>query len=138
MQNLGFFLVFGAFLMAAAERHLETRGRNDPDASRSRIVTVGLGGSLVLMALSYVFFAGGVRMWSVFGPILAVGTLGLLTLVANTLLGGAELVEKPQRVMMEWLEENEEMLAKWVFPFTSAVALLGVVVVAAYLFSRGG
>ncbi len=127
MQSLGFYFIFGAFLLGAMERHLETRGRNDTDTANSRTVTACFAGVVGLMLASSVFLAGGERMWSVFGPIMGLGSLALIGLAASTILGGAEVFEALPRKMMALLEDNEEILKKYVFPFTYAVALLGLV-----------
>jgi predicted tellurium resistance membrane protein TerC len=134
MQGLGFYFIFGAFLLGAMERHLETRGRNDTESADSRTVTACFAGVVALMLASSVFLAGGERMWSVFGPILGVGALALLGLAASTILGGAEIFESIPRKTMAFLENNEETLKKYVFPFTYAVALLGLACEAVHTF----
>jgi len=134
MQSLGFYLIFGAFIMGAMERHLETRGRNDTESSNSRTVTACFAGIVGLMLASSVFLAGGERMWSVFGPILGVGALALMGLAASTILGGAEVFESIPRKLMEYLERYEDPLKKFVFPFTYAVALLGLAFEAIHTF----
>lgn len=136
MQSLGFYFIFGAFLLGAMERHLETRSRNDVETSNSRTVTACFAGVIGLMLASSVFLAGGVRMWSVFGPILGVGSLALMGLAASTILGGAEVFESLPRKVMELLERHEETLKKWVFPFTYFIALAGLAFEAIYTFMR--
>ncbi len=134
MQNLGFFLMSGAFVIAAMQRHLETRGRNDPEASNSRMATFGTAGAIGLMAASFIFLAGGARMWSVFGPLIGIGVLGLVALTANAAVGGAEVLEKAPKQLMAWLESNEEFLGKYVFPFTALIAVFGIVLEAINIF----
>jgi predicted tellurium resistance membrane protein TerC len=136
LQNLGFFMMSSAFVIAAMQRHLETRGRNDPEASNSRMTTVGFAGAIGLMAVSFVFLSGGERMWSVFGPLIGVGVLGLVALTVNAAVGGSEVLEKAPKQFMAWLEHNEEFLGKYIFPYTALVAAFGVALEAINIFVK--
>jgi hypothetical protein len=136
VQSLGFLLMANAFIIAAMQRHLETRGRNDPEANSSRATTLGMAGAVGVMAVSFVFLAGGAKMWALFGPILAVGSLGALVFALNYAAGGAELIETAPKKLMAWLEKREEFLGKYVFPFTSLIALAGMLFFAIDLYTR--
>ena len=136
MQSLGFLLMANAFIIAAMQRHLETRGRNDPEASSSRAITLGMAGAVGVMAVSFAFLAGGAKMWGLFGPILAVGSIGALVFALNSAAGGAELIESAPKKLMAWLETREEFLGKFIFPFTSLIAIAGMIFFAIDLYTK--
>jgi predicted tellurium resistance membrane protein TerC len=126
LQNLGFYLMFSAFLMAAMERHLETRGRNEPEIENNRLATACFAGVIGVMLIYPIFLAGGAEMARVFGTLLGVAALGLLALAANTIIGGFNWFPEAPRKILAWLERHEEFLRKYVFPMTYATALLGL------------
>lgn len=126
LQNLGFYLMFGAFLMGAMERHLETRNRNEPAIANNRIASACFAGVVAVMLLYPVIAYGGAEMLRVFGAILGVTALGLLALAANTIIGGFNWFPDAPRKIMAWLEQREEFLRRYVFPMTYATALLGL------------
>jgi len=136
VQSLGFLLMANAFIIAAMQRHLETRGRNDPEANGSRAITVGMAGGVGVMAVSFLFLAGGADMWALFGPILAAGALGATVFALNTAVGGVELLESVPKKLMAWLEKHEEFLGKFIFPYTSLIALVGMLFFAINLYTR--
>eukprot|EP01037_Dinobryon_pediforme_P002689 gene2689-2728_t len=77
-----------AFLMGAMERHLETRGRNEPAIANNRIASACFAGVIGVMLIYPIFLAGGAEMARVFGALLGIAALGFLALAANTIIGG--------------------------------------------------
>lgn len=126
MDKLGFYMMFGAFLLGAMERHLDRRGRNDPDGDHSPSLVASLGGVFALVVGASVFAGGAVAEHSTFKTLAALGTVGLLALTLNTLAGGAEIYPKLPGRVMEKLEKHEWALRRYVFPMSYALAALGL------------
>ncbi len=126
MEKLGFYLVFGAFLIGAMERHLEARGRNDGEGDNSPLVAACFGGVFLLMMASSVFLAGSLAAQSTLSTAFSLFCVFLLALALNKIAGGVDLLPEMHGRLMSRLEEHETALRSRVIPLSYAIAFIGL------------
>ena len=126
MEKLGFYLVFGAFLIGAMERHLEARGRNDGENSSNAMVAACFGGVFAMMIACSVLLAGSLAVQSTLATLLGIVCVLLLALALNTIAGGSEVLPALPARVMQGLQRREEPMRRSLFPFAYAIAFVGL------------
>jgi hypothetical protein len=126
MEKIGFYLAFGAFLTGAMEHHLDRRGGNQPGDSNNALVAACFGGVFAMMIACSVVLAGALKVQATLSTLLSLICVLLMALALNTIAGGVDLLPTGGARVLARLEAREETLRRRVFPFSYALAFLGL------------